>query len=173
MDFYADGFEVEFVSDRGTGMGVGPAGGGAGARLGGTGERAACVVEDFEFGEGGVRGGCYVGVLIRAGRFFVDGVVVTGAGAGAGALPCVGGFAAVVFCSGGDGRADEGGAAVALAGGLGARFGARVGCVELFRVLVYVCFGAIGVRAEASGFHEKATRGWSGLVARGVVAVGV
>ncbi len=171
MDFYADGFEVEFVSDCGTGLGVGSAGRGACA---GTGERAACVVEDFEFGEGGVRGGCCVGVLIRASRFFVDGVVVAGARAGAGALACVGGFAAVVvFFRGGGGGSDEGGAAVALVRGLGARFGARVGGVELFRVLVYVCFGAIGVRAEAGGFHEEAARGWSGLVARGVVAIGV
>ena len=145
-----------------------------GARLGGAGECAACVVEDFEFGEGGMWGGCCVGVLIRASRFLVDGVVVAGASAGAGALACVGGFAAVVvFFRGGGGGPDEGGAAVALVGGLEAGFGAGVGCVELFRVLVYVCFGAIRVRTEAGGFHEEATWGWSGLVAGGVVAVGV
>ena len=119
MDFDADGFEVEFVSDDcGTGLlrvGVGAAGGGAGA--GRAGEGAACVVEDFEFGEGGVRGGGCVGVLVCAGGFLVDGVVVAGAGAGAGALTCVGGFAAgVVFFGGGGGGVDEGGVAVALVG---------------------------------------------------------
>ena len=173
MDFYADGFEVEFVSG-GTGLGVWAARGGTCARLRGTREGAACVVEDFEFGEGGMGGGCCVGVLIRASRFFVDGVVVTGAGAGAGAVACVRGCSSVVvgFCGGGGGR-DEGGAAAALVGGLGAGFGARVGCVELFGVLVYVCFGTIGVRTETGGFHEEATRGWSGLVTRGVIAVSI
>ena len=182
MDFDADGFEVKFQG-CGTRVVVGAAGGGASAwlllllGLGGAGESAACVVEDFEFGEGGVRGGCCVGVLVCAGGFFVDGVVLAGAGAGPGPVACVGGFAAVVvvsFCGGGGG-ADEGGggSAVALVGGLRAGFGAGVGYVELFWVLVYVCFGAVGVRTETGGFHEEATWGWSVLVAGGVIAVGV
>ena len=172
MDLYADGFEVEFVG-CGTGV-MGAAGRGAGTLSGGAGEGAACVMEDFEFGEGGVWGGCCVGVLVGAGGFFVDGVVLAGTGARAGAVACVGGFpAVVVLVCGGGGGADEGGAAVTLVGGLGAGLGARVGCVELFRVLVYVCFGAVGVRAEAGGFHEEATRRWAVLVAGGVIAVGV
>ena len=79
MHFYAYVFELELV---GLGLSAGARGGatagGAGAGTGlrlGLGEGSACVVEDFEFVEGGVRGGC--ATVWVFGGFFVDAVMLS------------------------------------------------------------------------------------------------
>ena len=68
MHFYAYVFEREFVGGgRRLGFVEAAVGGGAGAGVGarvGVGEGSAGVVEDFEFVEGGVRGGCCVAVEV-------------------------------------------------------------------------------------------------------------
>ncbi len=145
MDLHTHVLEFEGA----TGSRRGATATGAGSWWGRPREAAACVVEDFVFVEGGGGGGG-AGVF---GRLFFDAVVLVAALAAAGAVS-----SAVVDGVGGG-----------VVGGAGAGAGEFRG--EFVGVFVYVGFAAVGVGAQGGGFHEEAAGG--GLVAGGVVAVGV